>query len=74
MNWLTREIDRVIDAKKSTGGRPVLRRLNRVEYQNTMRDLLGIDTNFAANLPPESVSDDGFKNNGLVLQMSASAA
>jgi hypothetical protein len=71
VNWLTQEIDRAIDAKKSTGGRPVLRRLNRVEYQNTMRDLLGIDTNFAANLPPESVSEDGFKNNGLVLQMSA---
>jgi len=71
VDWLTREIERVVERKQSTGGRPVLRRLNRVEYQNTMRDLLGIDTDFASNLPPESMSEDGFKNDGSALQMSA---
>jgi hypothetical protein len=71
IGWLTHEIENVVAANKSTGGRPVLRRLNRVEYQNTMRDLLGIETDFAANLPPEGLSPDGFKNNGAALQMSA---
>lgn len=68
---LTGAIQRVIEARRSTGGRGVLRRLNRIEYQNTMRDLLGIDTDYIRNLPPDSVSVDGFKNNGSVLQLSA---
>ncbi len=71
VDTLTKGLTRAIQAKRSTGGRPVLRRLNRVEYQNTMRDLLGIDTDFAGNLPPDSLSPDGFKNNGSMLRMSA---
>lgn len=70
VDWINTEIKAVIAAEKSTGGRVVLRRLNRVEYQNTMRDLLGIDTSYAQNLPPEGLSEDGFRNNGSALQMS----
>lgn len=69
--WLNHEIEAVVKAMKSTGGRPVVRRLNRIEYQNTMTDLLGIETDYANNLPPEGLSEDGFKNNGASLQMSA---
>ena len=69
--WITGEIDAVVEALKSTGGRPVVRRLNRREYQNTMSDLLGIETNFIGTLPPEGLSADGFKNNGADLRMSA---
>ena len=68
--WITQEIDTLIAKKSATGGHTVLRRLNRSEYQNTMRDLLGIDTGYAKNLPPESLSPDGFQNNGAVQQMS----
>ncbi|MDA0812948.1 MAG: DUF1592 domain-containing protein [Verrucomicrobia bacterium] len=68
--WINQEIDALLEAKHSTGGRVVLRRLNRAEYQNTMRDLLGIDTDYAKNLPPEGFSEDGFRNNGSALQMS----
>ena len=32
-------------------GRAVLRRLNRIEYQNTVRDLLGIDVDFRRYSP-----------------------
>ena len=70
VKWIDQEIDALLEAKKSTGGRVVLRRLNRAEYQNTMRDLLGIDSDFARNLPPEGLSEDGFRNNGSALQMS----
>lgn len=68
---LTEELQRAVRANRDTSGRPVLRRLNRVEYQNTMRDLLGINTDFIQNLPTDSVSSDGFQNNGDMLQMSA---
>ena len=40
VGWLTSEVQRAIQAQRSTGGHVVMRRLNRVEYQNTMRDLL----------------------------------
>lgn len=70
VGWITQEIDALLEAQKSTGGRVVLRRLNRTEYQNTMRDLLGIDFDYARNLPPESLSEAGFRNDGATLLMS----
>ena len=68
--WIGEKIDAAIDAQKNTDGRMILRRLNRTEYQNTMRDLLGIDMDYAKNLPPEALSESGFRNNGSTLQMS----
>ena len=70
VGWLTTEVQRAIQAQRSTGGHVVMRRLNRVEYQNTMRDLLGLDIDYAKNLPPDESSVDGFKNNGAALRMS----
>lgn len=70
VGWVNQEIDALIEAKKSTGGRVVLRRLNRSEYQNTMRDLLGIEHNYVKDFPPESLSEDGFRNDGSTLQVS----
>ena len=68
--WITQEIDALVASQKGTGGRIVLRRLNKTDYQNTMRDLLGIEMDYAKNLPPETLSEDGFRNNGATLQMS----
>jgi len=51
-------------------GRAVLRRLNRVEYQNTVRDLLGIDVDFQEMLPADS-SANGFDNSGEALHVSS---
>lgn len=69
--WLRPTLAEAIAIRKSNGGNIVLRRLNRVEYQNTMRDLLGLELDFNRDLPPEGLSKDGFKNNGEILQMSA---
>ena len=44
-------------------GRVVLRRLNRVEYENTVRDLLGVDIDLKELLPLDS-SANGFDNVG----------
>ncbi len=48
---------------RRASGRTVLRRLNRVEYQNTIRDLLGITVDLASKLPEDS-SAHGFDING----------
>jgi len=69
--WITEQIEHAIRVRRSTGGQVVIRRLNRTEYRNTMRDLLGLDLNYGPNLLPESPGEDGFTNNGSALRMSA---
>ena len=49
-------------------GRPTIRRLNRVEYNNTVRDLLGVDVKPADDFPTDDVGY-GFDNIGDVLSM-----
>ena len=49
-------------------GRPTLRRLNRAEYNNTIRDLCGVEGNFAEAFPSDDVGY-GFDNIGDVLSM-----
>ncbi|MBI1368366.1 MAG: DUF1592 domain-containing protein [Planctomycetes bacterium] len=46
---------------QQTDGRVVLRRLNRVEFQNTLRELLGVYVPMHDDLPPDGVAD-GFDN------------
>src|SRR5688572_19802563 len=50
-------------------GRVTFRRLNRAEYNNTVRDLLGLDAKPAADFPPDDVGD-GFDNIADVLSLS----
>ncbi len=58
-----------LDPANPDPGRVTLRRLNRVEYRNTIRDLVGIDFNSEAEFPPDD-SGGGFDNNGDVLTLS----
>ena len=71
IRWITMSLTNAIEQQRSTAGRVVLRRLNRHEYQNTMFDLLGLDMNYIRDLPPDSKSADGYKNDGQSLRMSA---
>ena len=50
-------------------GRVTMRRLNRREYANTVRDLLGVDFNPTENFPADDVGH-GFDNIGDVLTLS----
>lgn len=50
-------------------GRVTARRLNRFEYRNTIRDLMGVDFNSEVEFPPDD-SGNGFDNNGDVLTLS----
>ena len=68
---LTDAFRAAVEAGRSTGGRNVLRRLTAYEYNNTLRDLIGLELDFAADLPPEGVAQEGFKNNSSVLGTSA---
>ena len=71
LGWLAAEFGKADESRRDSSGITVMRRLNRIEYQNTMRDLLGLDIDYARNLPPDEVSRDGFTNNGAALRMSA---
>lgn len=68
--WLTSELKQAAIARRTNGGQIVLRRLNRREYGNTMRDLFGVPLQFEKPLPPDGSSEDGFLNNGETLAMS----
>jgi len=58
-----------IDPKDPDPGRVTIRRLNRVEYRNTIRDLMGIDFKAAEEFPPDDTGY-GFDNIGDVLTVS----
>jgi mono/diheme cytochrome c family protein len=45
-----------IDPQNPDPGRITIHRLNRVEYRNTIRDLLGVDFNTDAEFPPDDTS------------------
>ena len=50
-------------------GRPILHRLNRTEYQNSIRDLLDLELDVESLLPPDDMSQ-GFDNMADVLTVS----
>jgi hypothetical protein len=58
-----------IDPKNPDPGRVTVRRLNRGEYRNTIRDLMGIDFNSDVEFPPDDTGY-GFDNIGDVLTVS----
>ena len=58
-----------LDPEQPDPGRVTIRRLNRAEYRNTLRDLIGVDFDAEAFLPPDDVGY-GFDNIGDVLSIS----
>lgn len=56
-------------AKDRTTGRVVLRRLNRVEYENTVNDLFAVAVSVKETLPEDAVAH-GFDNVGAALNIS----
>jgi mono/diheme cytochrome c family protein len=58
--YLETELDRAAAAKPNPG-RPIIRRLNRSEYANSVRDLLDVEVDVQALLPPDD-SAFGFDN------------
>ncbi|MEZ5355318.1 MAG: DUF1592 domain-containing protein [Bryobacteraceae bacterium] len=68
-NWIRGEIKRIELTSKPDPGRVTARRLNRAEYNNTIRDLTGLDLRPAEDFPQDD-SGYGFDNIGDVLSLS----
>ena len=66
--WLGEELADPDCSQPQNPGRPTLRRLNRTEYQNTVRDLVGVDFDAAKFFPRDELGY-GFDNNGDVLSL-----
>lgn len=66
VDWITEQAVRAELARRSAS--VVLRRLNRAEYRNTIRDLCGIDYDTSAF--PQDPPAGGFDNNGEALTLS----
>ena len=69
VNWLQTEFARQDLTIKPDAGPVPARRLNRAEYNNTVRDLLGVDLRPADNFPQDNAAF-GFDNNGDALRVS----
>ena len=67
--WLEASLD-AQSAKAPNPGRPAVHRLNRAEYANAVRDLLGVEIDAAALLPADT-SGFGFDNIADVLSVSS---
>ncbi len=68
ISYLENGIDRAAGVHPYPGA-PALHRLNRNEYRNSIRDLLGLDVDVASLLPPDDMSH-GFDNMSDVLRVS----
>ena len=70
IEFLTAAFDEAAVQRRSTGGQVMMRRLTNYEYNNTLNDLLALDEDFSKDFPPDSVSAEGFRNNGYYMSMS----
>ncbi|MDE0165320.1 MAG: DUF1592 domain-containing protein [Bryobacterales bacterium] len=74
--FLTDWIDHQLETADLRGldepGVPLVRRLNRAEFRNTLRDLTGVAIDVTRLLPADGMSEDGLPNNGNSLFLSSS--
>jgi mono/diheme cytochrome c family protein len=66
--WLDGEVFKTDCTSKRDPGRVTIRRLNRAEYDNTIRDLIGVSVHASDEFPSDDVGY-GFDNIGDVLSM-----
>ena len=56
-SWVAKELDETTKAAQGAGGRAPMRRMNRVEYANTVRDLFSLEEGFARRIEKELPAD-----------------
>ncbi|MBL8817220.1 MAG: DUF1592 domain-containing protein [Planctomyces sp.] len=71
VDWLGSEMNKASIQQRNAAVHSSFRRMTRYEFNNALKDLFGLPFDFAARLPPETESDDGFRNSSELLQMSA---
>jgi Protein of unknown function (DUF1592)/Protein of unknown function (DUF1588)/Protein of unknown function (DUF1587)/Protein of unknown function (DUF1585)/Protein of unknown function (DUF1595) len=67
-SWIKTDVF-ALDPKNPDPGRVTVRRLNRAEYRNTIRDLMGVDYDTQTEFPPDDTGN-GFDNISAVLTLS----
>lgn len=70
-SWLETALRQTVSKLGDYAGAPVSRRLNRLEYDNTVRDLTGLALNYSETFPTEGGGGEGFTNNGETLFLPA---
>jgi len=71
VDWLSGELNKASRVRRDNQEHSSFRRLTKYEYNYALQDLLGLPWALADKLPPETASEDGFKNRSELLQMSA---
>ena len=69
VDWITASIQQAVALRKADQA-PVIRRLTKDQYTNTLTNLLKVPVQFGQVLPDDAKSEMGFSNNGQVLQVS----
>lgn len=69
-DWIAGNVKAATAKLRAAEGRVVMRRLNRNEYENTVRDLLGVEVKLREMLPQDA-SQNGFDNVGEALHTSS---
>ncbi len=72
VDWVSTELNKASRQHRNQKSRSSFRRLTNYEHQYALQDLLGINYSLVDRLPPETASEDGFKNQADLLQLSAS--
>jgi hypothetical protein len=70
IDWTRRFLDSEARARAGDPGRVSLRRLSNTEYNNTVRDLTGVDLLPASDFPADGAAGEGFTNAAEALSMS----
>ena len=74
LDWLHHEMKNIDWSNHKSAGHVTLPRLNRKEYNNTVRDLLGWDRKPGSKFGEDGIGDSGFNNDRDGLFVSASQA
>jgi len=69
-SWLEAGLKEAAAKRSSSGGRQMMRRMSRYEYQYTLQDLLGISLDYTAHIPGDFSGQDGLMTNAKHLGMS----
>ena len=71
VQWLGDEMNKASLVRRNSSEHSSFRRMTKYEYNYALQDLLGLPYPLGHRLPPETASEDGFKNSSELLQMSA---
>lgn len=63
-DWIDGYLRETACAEGPYAGNVTARRLNRLEFDNTIRDLVGVKLHFSETFPADSGGGEGFDNNG----------